>query len=199
MVVDARKRLAPLKVLLFARRVVEDTVIDEPTLNAVPLMVPRDPVMRLVPMDEVATTLPVESVPRSDDVRLVKYVLPDTVSAVDDANVAFQLVDQPVVIVPRVEVEFAKRLRPVQVLLFARRVVEETVIDPPSETDEPLMVTLLFWSWLLASAVPRVSVPIDAVLALMFVDVAPAAKVERPPKYDARVVVAPPKMVRPVV
>ena len=46
---------------------------------------------------------------------------------------------------------------------------------------------------------PAVSVPIVAVFELMFVDVAPAAKVERPPKYDARVVVAPPKMVRPVV
>ena len=68
--------------------------------------------------------------------------MPDTVSAVDEANVAFQLVDQPVVIVPRVEVEFAKMLRPVQVLLFRRRVDDAavTVIDPPTLKDEPLMV-----------------------------------------------------------
>ena len=58
MVVEARKRLAPLKVLLLVRRVVLETMSEPPTLKVAPLMVPRDPVKRLVPMDVVATTLP---------------------------------------------------------------------------------------------------------------------------------------------
>ena len=51
MVVDARKRLAPLKrfdplkVLLLVRRVVLETMSEPPTLKVAPLIVPRDPVM----------------------------------------------------------------------------------------------------------------------------------------------------------
>ena len=43
-------------------------VMELPLVRAVLLMVPSVPVRRLVPIDEVATTLPVASVPRSDDV-----------------------------------------------------------------------------------------------------------------------------------
>ncbi len=57
-----------------------------------------------------------------------------------DAYVAFQLVDQPVVILPSVDVEFANVLRPVKVLLLVRRVVEETVMLSPREKLVPLMV-----------------------------------------------------------
>ena len=79
-VVEARMRLLPLKmllplkVLLFERSVDEAavTVMEPPTLSDEPLMVPRVPVRRLVPMDEVETTFPVASVPRSDEVRLVR-------------------------------------------------------------------------------------------------------------------------------
>ena len=41
-------------------------------------------------------------------------------------------------------VEAEKVLLPEKVLLFARRVVEETVIVPPKDTDEPLIVTAEF-------------------------------------------------------
>ena len=143
------KLFCPEKVLLLVRSVVEETMSDPPTLKVAPLMVPSVPVMRLVPIEEVATSLPLWSVPRSELVIEVRYVLPDTVSAVDDAKVAFQLVDQPVVIVPRVEVEFPKMLRPVQVLLLVRSVVDATVMEPPSDTEDPLMVSDEFWSWLL--------------------------------------------------
>jgi hypothetical protein len=143
-VVDALKRLLPLKVLLFARSV-EDaavTVSVPPTLKVEPLIVPSDPVMRLVPIDVVETTLPVASVPKSALVRPVKYVEPATVSAVELAYVAFQLVDQPVVMVPRVEEELAKVLRPVKVLLLVRSVEEAAVmvIDPPAFKVVPLIV-----------------------------------------------------------
>ena len=40
------------------------------------------PESKLAPMEVVATTLPVLSVPRSEEVRLVRYVLPETVNAV---------------------------------------------------------------------------------------------------------------------
>ena len=43
------------------------------------------PVRRLTPIEEVATTLPVESVPNSADVMPVRYALPETVNAVVDA------------------------------------------------------------------------------------------------------------------
>jgi hypothetical protein len=44
-VVEALKMLLPLKVLLLVRSVVEETVMEPPTLKAVPLMVPSEPVM----------------------------------------------------------------------------------------------------------------------------------------------------------
>jgi hypothetical protein len=85
------------------------------------------------------------------EVAVPKYPMPETVSAVELAYVAFQLVDQPVVIVPSVDVAFAKRLRPLHVLLLTSSVEEAavTVTEPPRETPLPLMVTLEFWSWLL--------------------------------------------------
>ena len=51
-------------------------------------------------------------------------------------------------------VEARKRLLPVKVLLFESRVVEETVMEEPRETDEPLMVMLEFARKLFAMAVP---------------------------------------------
>ena len=52
--------------------------------------------------------------------------------------------------VVRVDDEFAKLCSPVQVLLFASKVelAAVTVIEPPSATFEPLIVTEAFWSWL---------------------------------------------------
>ena len=65
------KTLLPEKVLLSVRRVelAAVTVIVPPRLKLVPLMVPKTPVMRLEPMEEVETTLPVLSTPRSELVR----------------------------------------------------------------------------------------------------------------------------------
>jgi len=58
-VVDAEKMLLPEKVLLFERRVDDaaETVIEVPTGKLVPLMVPREPVRRLVPIEVVAMIL----------------------------------------------------------------------------------------------------------------------------------------------
>ena len=109
-------------------------------------------------------------------------------------------------------VDALKRLLPLKVLLLVRSVVEETVMEPPSDTEDPLMVSDEFWSWLLpivdvetkrvpskarsvpwvyevaldppfaiARAEPRVRVPIDAVLLLRNVVVAPALKSASPP------------------
>jgi hypothetical protein len=77
--------------------------------------------------------------------------LPETVSAVDEAYVAFQLVDQPVVMVPRVEVELLKLLSPVQVLLLASKVEEAAVMVPvPPRAIEVLLIVIdAFCSWLL--------------------------------------------------
>lgn len=60
-----------------------------------PFATPRVPVRRLVPIDEVATTLPVLSVPKRAEVRPVKYGLPEMVRAVDDAygNVEARVVE----------------------------------------------------------------------------------------------------------
>jgi len=50
-------------------------------------------------------------------------------------------------------VEAVKMLVPENVLLLERSVVEETVILPPRETLEPLIVTLEFCNWLLPMVV----------------------------------------------
>ena len=66
--------------------------------------------------------------------------MPETVSAVEEAYVAFQFVDQPVVIVPRVDVELANTLRPVHVLLLASKVEEAAVMVKVP----PAVIALLF-------------------------------------------------------
>ena len=93
------KMLRPVQVLLFARRVEEaaETVIESPLEKVVPFTVPRGPVMRLVPILEVATTLPFWSVPRSELVRLVSQVEPEIVRAVVDAPPL--MLNNPLVIV----------------------------------------------------------------------------------------------------
>ena len=81
------KVLLPEKVLLLARSVDDAafTVREPPAVKGLPLIVPRVPVRRLVPMDEVATSLPVLSVPNSALVRPVNHVVPVVVSWVVDA------------------------------------------------------------------------------------------------------------------
>ena len=73
------KEFTPLNVLLFARSVEDaaEMVILLPLVKGVPLMVPRVPVKRLVPIDDVATSLPVLSVLRSALVREVNHVVPE--------------------------------------------------------------------------------------------------------------------------
>src|SRR6202142_625845 len=74
--------------------------------------------------------------------RMFRYVVPETVSAVEEAYVAAKLVAQPVVIVPSVDEEFAKFCSPVHVLLFARSVEEAAVMVnvPPAVMGVVLMV-----------------------------------------------------------
>jgi hypothetical protein len=81
-------------------------------------------------------------VERRAEVKPVKYGVPDTVSAVEEENVAFQLVNQPVVPERSVVVAFAKVLRPENVFSFARSVELAAVIvmfAVPSK-EVPLMV-----------------------------------------------------------
>ena len=63
-----------------------EIVIEAPLLKVVPLIVPNDPVRRLVPIVLDAISLPFWSVARSDDVvRPVNQVLPVKVASVEDA------------------------------------------------------------------------------------------------------------------
>lgn len=57
-VVDAEKRLLPLKVLLLEKRVVEETVMEPPAERLWPLTVPRIPLKSEVPIVVDAITLP---------------------------------------------------------------------------------------------------------------------------------------------
>ena len=97
---DVAKALVPEKVLLFARSVDDaaEMVYVPPRPIAVPLSV-----IAL----EVETSLPVASVERSDEVRPVNQVLPEIVASEVEA--------------------LEKLLRPVQVLLFDKSVVEAPV------------------------------------------------------------------------
>ena len=80
------KVLLPAKVLLLLKSVEEaaEMVIELPTLNADPLIVPRDPVRRFVPIDDVETSLPLASVPRSDEVTLGSHSVPKVASDEDE-------------------------------------------------------------------------------------------------------------------
>src|ERR1700677_1400543 len=66
--VAAPKTVLPKKVLLSERRVDDAplTVMLEPTLKLVPLPVPREPVRRFVPIDEVAMICPFSLVERRE-------------------------------------------------------------------------------------------------------------------------------------
>lgn len=80
--------LAPLNVLLLARSVVEETVMEPPAVNALPLMVPRVPVRRLVPIEVEAMTKPAPLVERREFVmpekmRLEVVAVPETVRPPD--------------------------------------------------------------------------------------------------------------------
>ena len=113
-VVDALKKLLPLKVLLFASNVVdaEPTVMVLPTLKDVPLMVPKIPVRRLVPILVVAMTLPLTSVARRE------------------------------LVVAERRRSFENDSIPLKVLLSPSTVEEAafTVMEPPTLRVEPLMV-----------------------------------------------------------
>src|SRR5262249_10531169 len=131
-VVEALKTLLPLKVLLLARSVVDATVIEPPTERACPLMVPRVPVRRLVPMVLLAMTLPLLSNARREDALMpVSQVEPVLVSWVVDALancVKAVWVEEAVSMKPPFNV-----WRPVQVFRSPSNVelAAVMVIDPP--------------------------------------------------------------------
>ena len=82
--------------------------------------------------------------------------MPETVSAVEDAYVAFQFVDHPVVIVPKVEVAFAKVLSPLHVLLFAKSVDDAAfMVNVP-----PAVIAVVF---MVAKVPVKNPVPTDVV------------------------------------
>ena len=68
----------PEKVLLLARRVEEaaEIVIEPPAVRGMVLMVPRVPVRRLVPMEEVAMILPFWSTLKSTLANPVSQMVP---------------------------------------------------------------------------------------------------------------------------
>ena len=72
------KVLSPENVLLSLRSVEDaaETVMEPPTLEFVPLIVPNEPVSLLVPIEVVATTWPLASVERSALVRLGNQTVP---------------------------------------------------------------------------------------------------------------------------
>ena len=81
--------LTPVHVLVFASNVEEAavTVIEEPRLKSVPLIVPKEPLMSPEPIVVVETTRPFESVERSADVSEVSQVEPVLVNCVVVARV----------------------------------------------------------------------------------------------------------------
>ena len=104
---DAEKMLLPEKVLLLARSVDDAAVIVTPLpiLKVVPLMVPREPAMKLVLIEEVAMIRPLLSVARiREAVMLGSQVEPRSVVLVEDAP--------PVKVVRPVKVEDAWEMRP---------------------------------------------------------------------------------------
>lgn len=115
------------------RRVVDadPTVIEPPTENGVPLIEPRLPVRRLVPIDVDATTCPVAFTPSK---LFESEVMPK-----------FVVVAFPNVVLP------VNAFTPLKVLLLASNVEDAAVMValPPRATLEPLIVTAEFCNWLL--------------------------------------------------
>ncbi len=134
------KRWRAVQALESTRSVVEadPTVIDPPALKVVPLMVPREPVRRLVPMDEVATRRLLASSPRSEDAASdVKYTVEVAVNCEVEA--------------------FEKRLVPVHQLLLARIVEEAAVIVMSAvPLNETLLMLRAFWSAVAVPAFPLI-------------------------------------------
>ena len=91
------------------------------------------PCSKLLPMVEVAMSLPEASVASKEPLRPVNHV----VANVESVEEALAKVERPV-----------KTLAPEKVLLFASNVDDAAVIvaEPPSAIEEPLTVTLEFWS-----------------------------------------------------
>ena len=89
----------------------------------------------------------------------------DADTCVEEAYVAYQFVAQPVVIVPSVEVEFPKLLRPEKVLLLERSEEEAAVIvcEPPSAIDVPLTVSEALASWPLPIVELAMTLPFTSV------------------------------------
>ena len=113
-----------------SERSVEDaaeTVIEPPTLKLEPLMVPREPVSLLVPMEVVATTCPVASVERSALVRLGSQTVPKVLR---DEEAFWRFTTRVKV------VEAVKRLLPLQVFVSERSVEEA---DEPLPTHVPFI------------------------------------------------------------
>ncbi len=96
-------------------------VIEEPLLKVVPLMVPRVPVSKLVPIEEVAITFPFWSTARTELEMPVNQVVPSVASVVDDLLMLMRLENV---------VEAENKLFPLNVLLSVRSV---------EEADEPLL------------------------------------------------------------
>src|SRR5580693_8351669 len=116
-VVEALKRLFPENVLLFARRVVdaEPTVIEPPRETLEPLTVTDEFCNWLLPMVELATTCPEPLTVRIELESPVNQVVPRVVSDEDDW-LRFTMLENVV--------EAENKLLPLNVLLFARSVVD---------------------------------------------------------------------------
>ena len=149
--------LLPEKVLLSERSVVDAApmVMLEPALNVVPFIVPRLPVNRFVPIEDVAITFPFWSVDKMLLEIPENHVVP-SVASVDDA--------------------LAKFCKPVQELLFARSVDDAAVMvnEPPAVTEVPLIV---------ASAPVKRLVPIDEVATTLPVASVPSKPLVMELKY----------------
>ena len=121
--------LVPEKVLLSLRSEEEaaEMVMFEPRLKVVPLIEPRDPLMRLAPIVDEAITLPVSSTARSADARF------PIVKLSAERLVVEAVAKYPVPLADMFVVEaFWKVVKPEKVLLSERSVVEaalNTVTD----------------------------------------------------------------------
>ena len=131
------KMLFPVHVLLFARSVEEAAVmvIAPPLLKVVPLIVPREPVRKLVPIDVVATSLPVLSVLKRELVSAVNQVVPELVNCEVVALVKFWSV--------------------FHVFVSPRSVVDATVMFAVPLNETPLIVRAV-WSAVAVPALPEI-------------------------------------------
>ena len=131
------KVLRPLKELESLRSVVEATMIEPPSETDAPLMVTEEFARSELPILVEATSLLFASVVTMELPAMFGVQIVPKVFSVEDAFAT--LMREKVL-------DALKRLLPLQVLLLLRSVVEATMMEPPSETDAPLMESDEFWS-----------------------------------------------------